>query len=353
MTAVSSGDWLGSENLEGVVRALIDHAGLCVKVLDLNGRVLEWGPTCEALYGWTRDEALGRVLPHTPPENRTGVLAAIRMAAEGDGPIERNEVVRTSEGWLMSMTVTLVPLHDADGHVDAVLTVDRQLLLADEVDSMSQQMAAHLRKALSEPVGAIANASTLLSRPEVFGDPAQRNRMLATLRDTTRRLCAVIDQLTTPLAAEQVKAGGRVLTDVGAVLADVAAVHESGSGEVLVDFEPGSATALVDRTALLRALRVLLHCAVVSRDTGAVHATARPSGGGVVVQVSYVGAGPAGKTSATHAVPRNNEVVRDAWAALRYSRNVADMHGGDLDIIKGTNGDVTLQLNLPPAGSVG
>lgn len=261
--------------------------------------------------------------------------------------MERHGLAVTVDGWLLNVAITVIPVFDTEGHVAAVLTVDREELFGEGTDPMSQSTAHHIKRVLGEPIGQIANAATLLARPQVFSDSVQRGRLLSTLKETAREACALIESLSDTMSFEAAQTSEhRALTDVGAMLADVAGLYGTSPGEVMVDFQPEETYAMVDRTAVSRALKAMLRCAVVSSVDGKIRATASLwMPGDVVVQVSYRAVqasddvGSAGRGG--------NEVARDAWNGLRYVRAVADGHGGSVDILTGTNGDVTLQMTLP------
>lgn len=74
----------------GVDRALLDSALDCIISMDAAGRVLEFNPAAERVFGYTRAEVLGKELAELiiPPEVRERHRAGLRhYLATGEGPV--------------------------------------------------------------------------------------------------------------------------------------------------------------------------------------------------------------------------------------------------------------------------
>jgi PAS domain-containing protein len=70
--------------------ALVDYALDAVVVADRAGRIIRWNPRAEQLFGWSRDEAVGKTLADTivPPPLREAHRRGIeRYLATGEGPV--------------------------------------------------------------------------------------------------------------------------------------------------------------------------------------------------------------------------------------------------------------------------
>ena len=65
-------------------RAIVDEALDCIITADRDGRILEFNPAAERTFGWTRDEAIGRLVADTlvPTRFRAAHLAGIRRYFE-------------------------------------------------------------------------------------------------------------------------------------------------------------------------------------------------------------------------------------------------------------------------------
>jgi two-component system, LuxR family, sensor kinase FixL len=65
-------------------RAIVDEALDCIITADRDGRILEFNPAAERTFGWTRDEAIGRLVAETvvPTGLRAAHLAGMRRYLE-------------------------------------------------------------------------------------------------------------------------------------------------------------------------------------------------------------------------------------------------------------------------------
>jgi len=99
-----------------------------VIISDLPGRIVDWNPAAERIYGWTRAEALGKTsaLWHAPEEG-PGLDLRIREALDREGRFEGEiRFVRRDGSRGVSETV-VVPLVDARGERVGHLGVNRDI----------------------------------------------------------------------------------------------------------------------------------------------------------------------------------------------------------------------------------
>jgi PAS domain S-box-containing protein len=80
-----TGTDLGGENL----RSVIDTAHEAFVSMDASGCITYWNPEAERTFGWSREEAIGRMLADTivPPQHREAHLRGLkRFLSTGEGP---------------------------------------------------------------------------------------------------------------------------------------------------------------------------------------------------------------------------------------------------------------------------
>ena len=74
----------------GLDRALLDSALDCIISIDTNGRVIEFNPAAERVFGYKRDQAVGQELasliipPEVREQHRKGLA---HYLATGEGPM--------------------------------------------------------------------------------------------------------------------------------------------------------------------------------------------------------------------------------------------------------------------------
>lgn len=79
-----------TEWLEGLNRAILDSALDCIITMDATGRVCEFNPAAERVFGFKREEAVGRelaelIIPPALRERHRQGLA--RYLKTGEGPV--------------------------------------------------------------------------------------------------------------------------------------------------------------------------------------------------------------------------------------------------------------------------
>jgi len=78
------------ESSRDELRSIIDSAHEAFVSMDADGLITYWNPEAERTFGWSRDEAIGRVLADTiiPPQHREAHWQGLkRFLSTGDGPV--------------------------------------------------------------------------------------------------------------------------------------------------------------------------------------------------------------------------------------------------------------------------
>lgn len=101
-------------------KSVIESALDAVVIMDANGHIIEWNRPAEQVFGWSREEALGRDLGQTivPPSFREAHAQGIReYLATGEGPILNQRIEITAirkNGSEFPVELTITPL-DLEG----------------------------------------------------------------------------------------------------------------------------------------------------------------------------------------------------------------------------------------------
>src|SRR5690606_1090208 len=114
-----------SEDLDQRLAALmLDAVGDAVMATDPNGRILYWNTGAERLYGWTRDEVLGRnIIDVTPSElARDEARAIMERLCRGESWVGEFQV-RDKAGRCFLARVSNSPVFDERGELIAIIGV--------------------------------------------------------------------------------------------------------------------------------------------------------------------------------------------------------------------------------------
>jgi PAS domain S-box-containing protein len=144
-------------------RAILDGSPSAILLLDSALRISECNAAAERLYGYSKDELLGEVLP-TVPEDRKAEFAAFLRQVESGQPVLDVETQRqTKSGSPLEVQVSLLPFRErADENYFLEITDDirervrlRQTLLQIEKLTTMGQMAAGTAHHLNTPLAAM------------------------------------------------------------------------------------------------------------------------------------------------------------------------------------------------------
>ena len=101
-------------------RKIVDAAHDAVVIASEDGVIVDWNARAQAIFGWTREEAVGMTLTETviPEEDHGRHLAGFRRFREGGGGGMMNRLVevtarrRNGERFPAELTLTAIPLSE-------------------------------------------------------------------------------------------------------------------------------------------------------------------------------------------------------------------------------------------------
>jgi hypothetical protein len=108
---------------ESAFRRVLDTALDAVIRIDATGTITEWNPQAEAIFGWRREEILGRSLAETiiPPEYRDAHERGLKRYLDtGSGPLLNRRIeIRAQRrgGEILPVELAITPLAGAGGSV--------------------------------------------------------------------------------------------------------------------------------------------------------------------------------------------------------------------------------------------
>lgn len=326
-------------NAEEVIGALSRLTGDCVKLIDLDGRVLRWNSACEYVIGWQQHEVVGRTLPFIPETDRLKTIASIRRLAAADRVSELDMRILHSSGAILPMRMAIIPVHDSSGHPCAVLAVSAEV--PDGTAAHPQPACASLAEALLRgPLSVISGHAALLARAVGREDRAlaESSAAIVAAAVEARRLAedmcvlARLESATPGTAADHI--------DVSELLAEVASSLPSGS--VLLDFEEDVASLTGDAELLRTALRMCVNEARrVGDSTRPLVISLSETTSNIVVELDLFVLNDSGSRSGGRAAGSGYGKV----GAL--ARQVVAANGGRLRVKMNSVGRMKVELEFP------
>ena len=104
---------------------LLEYAPVLVR--DMDDRIVLWNKGMERMYGFTREEAMGKVSHDLLQTKRTATLAAVRSAIERKGRWEGELEHRRKDGRKMTVASLQLYHRDAKGQPAAVIEVNQDI----------------------------------------------------------------------------------------------------------------------------------------------------------------------------------------------------------------------------------
>ena len=229
---------------EGLIRlaAIVQDSSDAMYTKSVDGRITEWNPAAERLYGWTREEILNKPIQTLVPEDRVeeekGILARV-MLGERIPPFETERLRK--DGSCFPVSISVSPLRNEASRIIGASTVARDITerrqqereLAARAHALARLTEALARSNreldqfayitshdLKAPLRGIANLSRWIEEDAAAQLSDESRQHLELLRGRVLRMEALIDAI---LEYSRV---GRVRTqpaavDVGQLLAEV------------------------------------------------------------------------------------------------------------------------------------
>jgi diguanylate cyclase (GGDEF)-like protein/PAS domain S-box-containing protein len=157
---------------EGMRRlsAIVDSTADAVVGTTTDGTITSWNAAAERLFGWTASEIVGRsmrVLIGSGDADDTSLV--LRSIARGE-PVKNVETVRTrKDGERVSVSVTVSPVHDADGVIVGASTIAR------DITDRNRMLGELRHSALHDALTGLPNRQLLGDRLLQAGARARRN----------------------------------------------------------------------------------------------------------------------------------------------------------------------------------
>ncbi len=134
-----------------MLRSLVHASPVPIVVIAADTTVRLWNPAAEQVFGWYRDEILGRPLPMVPVDKREECASVRAAAVRGQTVRGVESARRRKDGSMVEVLISAAPLLDRDGVVREIVLLfedvtDRNRLHAAERRARAQAEAANRAK---------------------------------------------------------------------------------------------------------------------------------------------------------------------------------------------------------------
>ncbi len=144
-----------------MLESIINSSPTAIILINSNLDVTLWNPESERIFGWSREEVLGKPYPIVPDEFRDEFMKNVQDLNEG-GSLRSMETQRThKDGALIDVLLSTVPMLNHDGE-----TIGYMAMFADIREQKRAQQALQDSEANYRTIFDAANDATFVFDPE-------------------------------------------------------------------------------------------------------------------------------------------------------------------------------------------
>lgn len=118
---------ISEEKLRDMLEGLIEDSADAIVTTDLDGIVSSWNKGAEKIYGFNRDEVIGKPLPFIPDSLLDNEKGYFDLLKQGSSIKDIETIRKTKDGRIIDVNLTLSPVKDAAGNVIATSGISRDI----------------------------------------------------------------------------------------------------------------------------------------------------------------------------------------------------------------------------------
>ncbi len=173
------------------LESIVEKAGDAISVVDLDGKVLYWNEGARRIYGYEKEEVIGKKLSDfLYPKDTESRAKEERFVSDLMGRVKKGEVVPnveakrlTKDGREIITSMTLSPLKDAEGRIIGASRIckdithlkkaEERLILTERLSSLGE-LTAGVAHELRNPLAGIKINTQMLSRKKDLSEIDRR-----------------------------------------------------------------------------------------------------------------------------------------------------------------------------------
>jgi PAS domain S-box-containing protein len=187
------------ELLHSILSAINSSADAII-IYDLDGNAEYVSDSFTRLFGWTKEEVLGKRIPFVPDSEREASLAQIKHLIQDGSPMSGFETRRiTKDGILLDVSVSSSRYLDHQGEPAGILVILRDITAWKSMQRARQRAVHHLSHELTTPLAIIDASLPKLAREDLI--PEERQKNLDRIRRNLTRLTEIqqiVQQIVAP-----------------------------------------------------------------------------------------------------------------------------------------------------------
>ena len=350
------------------IENLVENAADLIITTDLDDRILTWNRGAEVLFGYNKDEVIGKHLSILLPQERVHELAEMRAKVEISGALRDIEVrSKRKDGVMIYLSLSVSPIRDVEGRIIGFLRVAKDITekkryerRLKELDKMKSDFVSNVSHELRTPLTAIKGSVDNMLDGLTGSLNEKQIRYLARIKSNTDRLSRLINDLLDLSRIESGRVEVRPTIVPLAALAEEVAEHlKAVAAEKMIQIEvpspDRSLTVWADRDKVTQILMNLIGNAVKFTPQEGKVTVAMEKNGIEDVRISVADTGPGIQPEETNKIfvkfyqVANIEKQRPKGSGmgLAISKALVEMHGGKIWVESELGRGSTFYFTLP------
>ena len=350
------------------LESIIEKAGDAISVVDLEGKIIYWNEGAEKIYGYLKQEALGRrPLDFLAPQDETIKAREEKwfqglMAQVWKGEVVSNvEVKRQTKGGRdITVSVTLSPLRDASGRIVGASRIckditqmkkaEEKLLLSERLSSMGELIAGVAHE-IRNPLAGIKINTQVLARNKDF--PAMEKQLLESTLEGIEKIQKIVEDMldyAKPRAAEYKKEAINPIVEKSLDVLNV----QLKNANIITSFKRGEdlPRVKIDRHQIQQVLINIMLNAIHAMDKGGALTirTFLTDNGGVGIEVMDTGVGISTAHLKRIFDPFFTTKSRGTGLGLSITMKLLENHGALIDVTSEEGKGSVFTIRFPAVG---
>jgi len=169
--------------LPALLTAIVEDSDDAIFSKTTDGIILTWNKAAEAMYGYRPDEIIGQNVSILLPPDRPNEVKEILERLQRGERLQHLETNRkTKDGRILSVSLTISPVRDANGNVIAASTIARDITQTKQAQEalrnserfvIAGRMAATIAHEINNPLETVTNIVYLLGKNPTLDDTAR------------------------------------------------------------------------------------------------------------------------------------------------------------------------------------
>ena len=185
---------------------LIEQSPTAIMAMDEEGIVKLWNPAAERLFGWMRQEVIGRPILTVPEEEQARFYDQLRRAVRGEDLSPEETRRKKKDGAIVEVSVSKAVLRDSQGNISGIMAVmdditvrkraaqelEKAKSAAEAASHAKSEFLANMSHEIRTPMNGIIGMTELVLDTELS---AEQREHLGMVKSSADSLLTVINDI--------------------------------------------------------------------------------------------------------------------------------------------------------------